>query len=116
MYQRMRLYWQDPTDEELEAEWIEEEFREHMRLLHKYAGNCPLCGTALSIGVGDYTAGRTCDNCGYHDFSFLHPEIELWEPSLWKRVKSRIINSTRRLTTTVARALVKFSNRGTKHE
>lgn len=116
MYQRMRLWWQDPTDEELEAEQIEEEFQEYMRILHEHKGDCPTCGTPLAIGVGDYTVGRTCDNCHYHDFSFLYPEIELldwdWKPNLLQRIKSCILKSTRRLTTTVARALSRPIRRG----
>lgn len=82
MFQRMKLWWQDLWDEE-QARCAEEEYEEYMeaqreieRIRKERAGNCPECGTELVIGVTDYTVGRTCTNCHYHDFSFIHPEAE----------------------------------------
>lgn len=32
-----------------------------------YSGPCPKCFAPLEIGVADWTVGRTCENCGFHD-------------------------------------------------
>ena len=82
MFARMRLWWQElgheielVAAEEASRAWEEEQRREaEMRAEH--AGTCPMCGTALDIGVTERTVGRTCPKCGYHDFSYLYQEVE----------------------------------------
>lgn len=74
MFQRMKLWWQELYEDDIrEAE--EDELQHNNEILKKYAGKCPVCGTELAIGVAEYTVGRTCHKCGYHDFSFLYPEL-----------------------------------------
>lgn len=45
------------------------------QLQTQYAGNCPQCQSRLEVGVADYSIGRTCPVCGYHDVTFLEQEV-----------------------------------------
>ncbi len=40
-----------------------------------YSGFCPLCQAKLEVGVAEWSVGRTCPHCGYHDYSLLYGDL-----------------------------------------
>ena len=49
----------------------EEELADREAIRKEHEGKCPGCGADLSVGVSEISVGRTCPNCGYHDFTSL---------------------------------------------
>lgn len=71
------LCWPCYSMELAELEDEEREERERVEeIKQRYSGFCPVCQVKLEVGVADWSVGRTCPKCGYHDYRQLYGELE----------------------------------------